>query len=247
MNFKSTDRNGILMKYSLILIYSFAFSQSAEEILVKSDKSRTFASESKVHIVIEEFEDNKLVSTELMDVYNNGQKKSLVKLTSRKDQLVLMVDDNMWIYFPKTRKPMRITPFQRLMGQASNGDIANLSYSEDYSSKILREERYLEKDCYVLELIAKSKASTYRKIHYWIEKKNYLPVKADYFMISGKHFKTAFFEDYKKVEGHTLVGKMRLFRVGQEENVTVMNFKSYEKKSLANKYFNMNYLRNVKL
>jgi len=230
-----------------LVIATSLFAQNAEEILKKSDRSRLLSTESKIELLVENYKENILNSSERMVVYNKGKNKSLVKLADRKGQLVLTVDENMWIYFPRTRKPMRITPFQRLLGQASNGDIARLSYADDYNVLLLKEDTINDKPCFVLELSAKSKSSTYRKIHYWVSKKKYLPEKAEYYMISGKHFKTAFFENYQTINGRTLIGSMRFFKVDQPQNVTIMNFLSFNEKSLPNKYYNKNYLRNVKL
>jgi len=233
------------MNYLLYLLLTCLCFSQAEEILKKSDRTRTFGENNKIEILMEEFEKDQLKSSERMDVYNRGRNKSLVKLNDRKGQLVLTVDENMWIYFPKTRKPMRITPFQRLMGQASNGDIARLSYSDDYTSIILREETWKGTPCYVLELKAKSRSSTYRKIHYWVSKSEYLPLKADYFMISGKHFKSAYFEDYTVVDGSKRIGKIRFFKKDVEDQITVMRFLNIDETSLPNKFFNKNYLRKV--
>jgi outer membrane lipoprotein-sorting protein len=229
------------------LISSTLFAQNAQDILIKSDRSRSLSGDNKIELRVENYKNEQLDSAEKMLVFNQGKNKSLVKLEDRKGQLVLTVDENMWIYFPRTRKPMRITAFQRLLGQASNGDIARLSYAEDYTATLLKEDTINDRPCYLLELTAKSKASTYRKIHYWITKKNYLPLKADYFMISGKHFKTAYFEDYQKINGKTLIGAMRFFKVDQPGNVTIMHFESFTEKSLPDKYYSKNYLRNVKL
>jgi len=236
------------MKLLVYILFSSAlFAQNAEEILKESDRSRTFAAESKIELLVENYQDDKLDSSERMVVYNKGQKKSLVKLADRNGQFVLMVDENMWIYFPLTRKPIRITAFQRLLGQASNGDIARLSYVDDYNATLLKESTFNDEACHILELKAKSKSSTYRKIHYWISQKTQLPLKADYFMISGKHFKTAFFENYQTVKGRTLIGAMRFFKVDQPENVTIMKFLSFKEEALPDKFYNKNYLRNIKL
>ncbi len=229
----------------ILLLFGFSFSQS-NDILEKSDRSRTIDEDSKVEILIETYDGDLLDKSERMDVYERGKNKSLVRLLDRKDQLVLMVENSMWLYFPNTRKPMRITPFQRLMGDANNGDIARLSYYEDYTSELIREERLKKIDCFLLELTAKSKSSTYRKIHYWVSKDKFLPIKADYFMISGKHFKTAFFENYKETDGQTLVGNIRFFKVDTPDKITVMKFLSFSKSDAPNKYFNKNYLRKIR-
>ena len=35
-----------------------------------------------------------------------------------------MLGDDMWVYLPDTSRPIRITPLERLSGDASNGDVA---------------------------------------------------------------------------------------------------------------------------
>ena len=212
--------------FVLIMSMGTVFSEDPADILKKSDRSRLLAEHLKIELSLETYENDALDTKERLDVYNSGSANSLVRFMDKKrnGQLVLSVAQNMWIYFPRTRKPIRITPMQRLMGQASNGDIARLSYSEDYHATLLREEIYAERACYVLELTAKSKSSTYRKIHYWVEKERYLPVKADYFLISGKHFKSASFEEYRKVNGATVVGTIRYHTLATPHKETIMRF-----------------------
>ena len=65
-------------------------------------------------------------------------------------------------------------------------------------------------------------------------------------MISGKHFKTAFYKDYEKNGKKTLLRSMEFFKVDQPKNITVMTFLSYNKSTLPNKYFSRNYMRNIK-
>ncbi len=234
------------MKFLLMFILiGYGYNQS-NDILKKSDKSRNFDEDSKIEILVETYNGKELDKSERMDVYERGENKSLVRLLGRKDQLVLTVDGSMWLYFPNTRKPMRITPFQRLMGDANNGDIARLSYYEDYTSTLLREEKINNTRCFLLELTAKSKSSTYRRIHYWVSKDKYLPIKADYFMISGKHFKTAYFEDYHQVNGKTLLGSIRFYKVTTPNKITLMKFLSFNKSDAPNKYFNKNYLQKIR-
>jgi hypothetical protein len=64
---------------------------------------------------------------------------------------VLMKGDDMWINLSGSRRALRITPMQRLMGEASNGDVAKLSFSRDYNATILEADGDLLK----LELQAK--------------------------------------------------------------------------------------------
>ena len=51
------------------------------------------------------------------------------------------ISDDFWLLMPGTQRPMRITPSQKLLGDASTGDIATLSWSEDYEGRVVGEER----------------------------------------------------------------------------------------------------------
>ena len=57
-----------------------------------------------------------------------------------KGSRILQVDRNMWFSKNGLRKPVAISPRQRLTGQAAIGDIAATDYSHDYQAKYLREE-----------------------------------------------------------------------------------------------------------
>ena len=62
-----------------------------------------------------------------------------------------MLRDAMWIYMPTASRPIRISPLQRLMGQASNGDVARTNFATDYDAKSVTEDG----DAFVLDLVAK--------------------------------------------------------------------------------------------
>lgn len=107
---------------------------------------------------------------------------------------MLQVDRNMWMTKPGLRKPIAISPRQRLTGQASIGDIAATNYAKDYSAQYVREEPVGNERCYVFDLSAESKRTTYDRITYWISVKRGVAVKADFLSLSGKLLKSAQFE-----------------------------------------------------
>ena len=152
------------------------------------------------------YEDNELKEEGLFEVSIKGMDKTLVKFMNAdvKGEYLLMVDDDMWIYMPNTRKPIRITPLQRLMGNASNGDVARTRYAEDYSAKLIKEESVNGVPCYVLELNAKRDGATYKKIDYWVEKETKRPKKAEMYLLSGKHFKSITFDRYEETAGKSI-------------------------------------------
>lgn len=116
------------------------------------------------------------------------------------DQRLLMVGRNMWFIRHGLRKPVPISPRQRLLGQASNGDIAATNYAADYEAKLAGEESIDGNPCFKLELRARHDEVTYPRIDYWVSVAKGEAVKADFISVSGKVFKTAYFEYANQVE-----------------------------------------------
>ena len=152
---------------------------TGNEILQLSDQNRNGWNSYSVTTTILNYEDNELKEQGLFEVSIKGMDKTLVKFMNAdvKGEYLLMVEDDMWIYMPNTRKPIRITPLQRLMGNASNGDVARTRYAEDYAAKLVREESVDGVACYLLELTAKRDGATYKRIEYWVREGNEAPKK----------------------------------------------------------------------
>lgn len=107
---------------------------------------------------------------------------------------LLQIEHNMWLTKIGLSKPIPISPRQRMNGQASNGDIAATNYAGDYNGALAGEELVNGELCYILELTAKHKRTTYDRIRYWISAQREVGVKAEFYSLSGKLLKTARFE-----------------------------------------------------
>jgi hypothetical protein len=107
---------------------------------------------------------------------------------------LLQVDHNMWYGRPDLRKPISISPRQRMSGPAVNGDIAATNYYGEYTPTLVREEKVDGEDTWVLDLVGKNKWVTYDRILYWVSKKRMVAVKAEFYTVSGKLIKSAVFK-----------------------------------------------------
>lgn len=173
---------------------------------------------------------------------------SLVKFTSPSrmgGQMMLMRDRNMWFIRPGLRKPVAISPRQRLTGAASNGDIASTNYAEDYDATLVGEEVLDGVPCYVLDLVANSKDVTYDKIKYWVSKSDGLGKHAGFYTVSGKLFKEASFE-YKN---QIIKNKTRIPFVSEmvitdtnSGTVTILTYRDITIQDIPNSTFNLNLL-----
>jgi Outer membrane lipoprotein-sorting protein len=130
-------------------------------------------------------------------VFVQAGHQSLVLMQSpaEKGQKVLMLGDDFWLLMPGSQRPLRITPMQKLLGDASTGDIATMSWAQDYSGTVAGEEACGEpaQPCIHLSLQAARKGVTYQRIELWIGKARHEPVRADLYVQSDKLAKQARF------------------------------------------------------
>jgi hypothetical protein len=117
-----------------------------------------------------------------------------------KGSRMLQVERNMWLTKPGLKKPVPISPRQRLSGQAAIGDIAATNYAKDYSAAFLREEAVDGEPCYLLQLAARTRQSTYDRVLYWISAERGTAVQAEFQSLSGKKLKSARFEYGNRLE-----------------------------------------------
>jgi len=161
-------------------------------------------------------------------------------------QILLNVDHNMWFASPSVRKPVPISPRQRLVGGASYGDVASTNYAEDYDPTSLDEENVNGELCYVFDLKANKKDVTYDRIKYWVSKSRLVGVKAVYFTVSGKRFKSATFEYGHKVivngKSRPFISKMTILDEFLKGNITHMNFSKPTLKKIPDSAFDLNLL-----
>jgi hypothetical protein len=112
---------------------------------------------------------------------------------------LLQVRKNMWYAKPGLRKPISISPRQKLSGPAANGDIAATNYALEYDAELIGTEMVDGKKIYTLSLEAKNQWVTYDKIKYWIAAERFVPVRAEFYTVSGKLFKSAVFENDNEI------------------------------------------------
>ncbi len=224
----------------IFLFYGSYFSLANNKILKKIDSYRKFTKSFQINIKIIDFKNNELVDSSLFVGFFKGNKKSLLYCYKGKNKgmKILMKDNNLWINLPGSKRALRITPIQRLLGQASNGDIAKISYDEDYTI-----DSMVSKDSMnILYLKAKRSSATYNKIELFVKKDNFSPLKANYYLISGKHFKTAYFFYSTLHNKRKFINKVKIVNKFKDNFFTVIENFNIKKINIPTKYFNKSYL-----
>ncbi len=148
----------------------------------------------------------------------------------------------MWLTKPGLSKPIPISPRQRMSGQAANGDIAATNYAGDYDAQMEATETLDGESCYVLNLTAKHKRTTYDRIRYWVSVKRLVGVKAEFYSVSGKLLKTARFEYHNTIEHEgkhiPFVSRMTI-RDALIDAETTMDFGTVKVKKIAASEFDL--------
>jgi hypothetical protein len=161
-----------------------------------------------------------------------------------KGQRVIMVGRNMWFSRPGLQRPVPISPRQRLIGQAANGDIAATNYTSDYNAKAVGNEQIGNDNCVLFELTAKEKNVTYDRIRYWVSEKRKVGVRAEFYTVSGKLFKTASFDYGNTIEHDGLripfVSRMVIVDAIDTSNVTTLEYRDVRVKKPDASLFELN-------
>jgi outer membrane lipoprotein-sorting protein len=211
----------------------------AEALLKRSDTFRNGWPSYVLKVKITNYESDKSDEERLYTVSQKGADRTYVEFMSPRDKgrHLLMLGDDMWIYLPDTSRPIRITPLERLSGDASNGDVARTNYAVDYSPVYLRTEKQGSEQCFVLELKAMRKGATYQRILYWLRVEDARPVRAEFFLTSGKHIKTATFDDYAPSAGKMLLRRLTLYDEIRHNSHSVLEYSGAAPRDLPDKLF----------
>ena len=225
---------------------SGAFAQDVPALLKAADKYRMSSDNMQVDTQISVFStDGSPDKERRYTVFAQAKHQSLVLMQSpaEKGQKVLMLGDDFWLLMPSSQRPLRITPMQKLLGDASTGDIATLSWADDYTGTIAGEEACGEpaQKCVRMSLAANRKGVTYQRIELWVGKAKSEPVKADLYVQSDKLAKQARFV-MDKASAPTAVTEMLLRDQLTNKKETQVRYVNRKEKTVPEAWLNPMFL-----
>jgi outer membrane lipoprotein-sorting protein len=230
----------------LIFAHEGAAAMDVPTLLKTADKSRGNLEGISWEVVVESVESDRMTDSITYDIKARGFDISGTSLAPPKSKgnKLLMTNNNMWFYKPGLSKPIAIAQRQKLMGLAAYGDIASTNYAEDYEATPLPDETVDGEQCYVFDLKSKNDQTTYDRIKYWVSKKRIVGMKAEYFTVSGKMFKTAEMTYGNKVviDGNErpFISKITMYDQLMSGNVTYLNLTKPRIEPLPDYVFNVN-------
>ena len=246
----------IVFFVSLILGSGLALAApGAEEILVASDAIRNPGRAFSVTVTLTEFQAGKQVDTSTLVSYSRtqaqgGQFASLLRfvLPARDaGKLMLKNGNDLWFYDPTNKASVRLSPQQRLLGQASNGDVATVNLAKDYKATLAGEEDIQDgerrtRKAHKLVLTAVSPDVTYASIEMWVDVENNRPLKARFFAESSRLLKTAYYRRFQPELGAERPTETVIIDGLNPQSVTLMRFSDYKARAIPDTWLQRDFL-----
>lgn len=220
----------------LILIFlcfhcSVSFSQSASEIIRKADelmKSKSSYAEISMTVVKPNWSRTIVMKSWALEpdyflIY-------ILEPARDKGTVTLKREKEVWNWIPSAQKTIKIPPsmmMQSWMGSDFTNDdlVRSSSVVDDYTAKLLGEEKYENYDCYKIELIPKPSAGVvWGKIETWITKQGYLQLKSLYYDEEGVLVKSFVGSKVKEMSGRMIPTYWEMLPQNEPKNKTIFEY-----------------------
>ena len=230
----------MLAVFFFALAGAFAFAQDALPIIERSRnriQADTVSTRSRMVLTAK----NGAVTERVLDQYSKkdgqGNNRTLVVFqdpASVRGTRFLGIenpgrDNDQWIFLPSLNRVRRIAASE---GQASfvgtdfsYDDISSMDRKASLDNhKMIREEKFRDKDCYVIESIPKDSNYQYSKMIQWVEKSNFVIHKLELYDKKGNQVKLLEILELREVQGRLapVVTKMTTLSAGTSTSLNVM-------------------------
>lgn len=232
---------------------------SPQEILIASDAVRNPDFPFGLTNSLIEYRQGKQTDSSTLAIYSKadpkgGQFRSLVRYTAPArdaNKLILFNGKDLWFYDPSSKASIRLSPQQRLLGQASNGDVVTVNLARDYQATSAVEEDTQDGDrqtrrSHRLSLSASTPDATYARIDMWVDSTSARPLKARFYSESGKLLKTAYYRRYQTVFGVQRPTETVIIDGLEPDWVTVMRYSDWVKREVPESWLQRDYLPRFK-
>ena len=232
---------------------------SAQAVLSASDAIRNPDQPFGLTVTLVEYRDGKQTDSNTLAVYSkadtrSGQFRSLIRFVAPPrdaNKLMLKNGNDLWFFDPSSKASIRISPQQRLLGQAANGDVVTVNLAKDYRAQLAAVEDVQDgerqlRHCYKLALASTTPDVTYHHIEMWVDMGNYRPVKARFYSESGRLLKTAYYRHYQVALGRERPTETVIIDGLDPKWVTVMRYSDYLGREIPESWFQRDYLPRFK-
>lgn len=229
-------------------------STEAQALLAASDEVRNPARPFGVTVMLLEFRNGKQTDSNTLNVYTKaaagGTFRTLIRIVAPArdaDKLLLKNGNDLWFYDPASQASVRLSPQQRLLGQAANGDVVTVNLAREYTAEWLGDEDMVDGEKVMrraakLGLSAALPDVTYHRAEVWLDKLNARPIRARFFAESGRLLKTAFYRKFQSVLGRERPTEVVIIDGLDGGWVTVLRYSEWAYREIPDLWFQRDYL-----
>ena len=245
---------------TLLSISSFCCAApDAQAILAASDAVRNPSKPFVVTVNLLEYRNARQTDSSTLAAYSKTdssteQYRTLVRIVAPQrdaNKLMLKNGNDLWFFDPASQASIRLSPQQRLLGQAANGDVVTVNLAKDYKAVLQGEEELTDGErvmrrAYKLDLAAVSPDVTYHRVEMWVDTTSSRPIKARFFAESGKLLKTAFYRKFQPQLGRERPTEVVIIDGLDPAWVTVIRYSDYAWRDVPDAWLQRDFLPRFK-
>jgi outer membrane lipoprotein-sorting protein len=165
---------------------------------------------------------------------------------AQKGQGYLMIDDNVWLYDPESRKFSHSSLKENFQeSDAKNNDFKASSLFKDYSVAASAEGKLGKFDVYIVELAATNNEVPYPKLKLWIRKDAEIMLKQESYSLSGKLVRTVAYLGYTEYKDKMIATRMLIIDELQKGEKTQVTIEDVSTDPIPDTVFTKQYLERV--
>jgi hypothetical protein len=160
----------------------------------------------------------------------------------------LLTDGQMYFYRPGTKRAV-LVPRRTIIGNgnAAIGDIASISFLQEYSPASARKATLNGESCTQFELVARpDTTASYDKVLLWVSNTDRVSRKAEFYTKTGKLIRTATFEHESKImiKGQEIpfLSRLEVLELLGGPKTTVLDFNDFKTKNFPPQTFEVDHL-----
>lgn len=240
---------------AILLLGAPAFAaETAQDIVARADAIRNPEKPFRATSVLTEYHSGTATDRNVLLIFSKidpatHQFRNLARYVDppRDAGKMVLLGSVLWFYDPASKDSVRISPQQRLVGQAAIGDVLTVNLAIDYTASLVGEETitdasHQQRKCWHLDMKAATDAATYNHVEYWVEEGSYDPIKAKFYSDSGRLLKILYYRDYvERLDGVRPTQAVIIDAI-DSSLVTVVDFQDSKFLDIPDIWFQRDYL-----
>lgn len=228
---------------------------SVQAMLARSDGYRNPDFSYASRVTLTEFKAGKAVDSMVLQMHarpaaRTGSFHTLASFLRPARDLgkhMLKAGNDVWFYDPASNASIRLSPMQRLLGQAANADVVSTSLSAEFAPTLEAEEEIVDGErqrraTHKL-LLRPAQASTgYSKVELWVDSNTAAPIRGRFYADSGALLKTIFYRRYRQELGMQRPTEYVIIDGSDPKSVTLMQFDEFKAMDVPAQWMQKDYL-----